>query len=148
MQTVDGIEKPVYRLFEVFHNLGDQRVEVEDNNNSTAEVLAVKKENDLQIVAYNHNVPSGKITSEQIVINLDKPVNGICELKRIDEDHANPKKLWQEMGSPTYVNKDQIKELRASSQLKIENLKMQNGKISLELMPQSCAFITVSNYFA
>ena len=147
LQTVDGIEKPVYRLFEIFHNLGNQRIKVEDNNNATAEILAVQKGNDLQIVAYNHNVPKEPIKTEQLAINLDKTISGTCEINRIDENHANPKKLWQEMGKPTYVNKDQVKELRAASQLRAESLKIQDGKINLELMPQSCAFITVSNYF-
>ena len=147
MQTVDGIEKPVYRLFEIFHHLGDQRIKVEDNNNATAEILAVQKGKDLQIVAYNHNVPKEPIKTEQLEINLDKTISGTCEINRIDETHANPKKLWQKMGEPTYVNYEQVKELRAASQLKAESLKMQDGKINLELMPQSCAFITVSNYF-
>ncbi|MBH9989065.1 beta-xylosidase [Lactobacillus sp. M0392] len=147
LQTVDGIEKPVYRLFEIFHNLGDQRIKVEDNNNATAEILAVQKGKDLQIVAYNHNVPKEPIKTEQLEINLDKTISGTCEINRIDENHANPKKLWQEMGEPTYVNNEQVKELRAASQLKAESLKMQDGKINLELMPQSCALITVSNYF-
>ena len=147
MQTVDGIEKPVYRLFEIFHNLGYQRIKVEDNNNATAEILAVKKGNDLQIVAYNHNVPKEPIKTEQLEINLDKTISGTCEIKRIDKNYANPKKLWQEMGEPTYVNKDQVKELRAASQLKADSLKIQDGKINFELIPQSCALITVSNYF-
>ncbi len=147
LQTVDGIEKSVYRLFEIFHNLGNQRIKVEDNNNATAEILAVQKGNDLQIVAYNHNVPKEPIKTEQLAINLDKTISGTCEINRIDENHANPKKLWQAMGKPTYVNKDQVKELRAASQLRAESLKIQDGKINLELMPQSCAFITVSNYF-
>lgn len=147
MQTVDGIEKPVYRLFEIFHNLGNQRINVEDNNNATAEILAVQKENNLQIVAYNHNVPKEPIKTEQLEIDLDKTISGICEIERIDEDHANPKKLWQKMGEPTYVSQDQVKDLRVASQLKPESIKIQNGKINLELMPQSCALITIPDYF-
>ena len=147
MQTVDGIEKPVYRLFEIFHNLGNQRINVEDNNNATVEILAVQKRNNLQIVAYNHNVPKEPIKTEQLEIDLDKTISGICEIERIDEDHANPKKLWQKMGEPTYVSKDQVKELRVASQLKPESIKIQNGKINLELMPQSCALITIPDYF-
>ena len=147
LQTVDGIEKPVYRLFEFFHNLGNQRIKVEDNNNSTAEILAVQKGKDLQIVAYNHNVPSGKIKTEQLTIDLDHEFNGNCEIKRIDKNHANPKKLWQEMGEPTYVDKEQVTKLRSASQLVSEQLAIKSGKINLELLPQSCALITISNYF-
>ena len=147
LQTVDGIEKPVYRLFEFFHNLGNQRIKVEDNNNSTAEILAVQKGKDLQIVAYNHNVPSGKIKTEQLTIDLDHEFNGNCEINRIDKNHANPKKLWQEMGEPTYVDKEQLAKLRSASQLVSEQLAIKSGKINLELLPQSCALITISNYF-
>ena len=147
LQTVEGIEKPVFRLFEFFHNLGNQRIKVEDNNNSTAEILAVQKGKDLQIVAYNHNVPSGKIKTEQLTIDLDHKFNGNYEIKRIDENHANPKKLWQEMGEPTYVDKEQLAKLRSASQLVSEQLAIKSGKINLELLPQSCALITILNYF-
>ena len=109
--------------------------------------MAVQNGNDLQIVAYNHNVPSGKIKTEQLAINLDHEFNGNCEINRIDENHANPKRLWQEMGEPTYVDKEQVTKLRSASQLVSEQLAIKKGKINLELIPQSCALITISNYF-
>jgi xylan 1,4-beta-xylosidase len=149
LQTVQGIEKPSYRIFQIFHELGDQRVAVQSAEpDSTAELLAVRKGDDLQLVAYNQNVPMGEIKQESIDVDLGSlPGETRCVIQRIDDDHANPKRQWQRMGSPEYPNAAQVKELRAASSLITESLASNDGRLSLKLDPQACAFITVPNYF-
>ena len=38
-------------------------------------------------------------------------------IQRIDEDHANPRRAWLEMGSPEYLSPLEVEQLQASSQL-------------------------------
>lgn len=148
LQTVEGIEKPVYRIFEIFHRLGSKRIKVECNEPSTTEILAVQKGNNLQVLAYNHNVPSGKITTEKIRIELrqQKAFAGI--LQRIDENHANPLKKWCVLGKPQYIKQPEIDLLRKSSQLHKEKLHIKDGSLSLVVSPHSCIFVEIPNYFA
>ncbi|MDF7638728.1 hypothetical protein PT285_04870 [Lactobacillus sp. ESL0791] len=150
LQTYQGIEKPVYRIFEIFHHLGDTRLAVISyNSGATAELLAIKKGSNLQLLAYNHNVPNEKIEKQRILIDVAKPnLTTDCSLLRIDEDHANAKKYWQKLGEPTYVTETQAKNLHCASELKQETLKILNGKIELEMPIHSCAFVTIENYFA
>ena len=68
--------------------------------------------------------------------------------QRIDADHANPKRLWQEMGSPRYLNAQQVELLEAASACAPKPLpyKYEDQALELELAlpPQSVAAITVT----
>ncbi|MCT6854648.1 MAG: hypothetical protein M3Z94_08170, partial [Lactobacillus panisapium] len=147
LQTVDGIEKPVYRIFEIFHQLGTSRVKVTADQEKTAEVLATRKANDLQLVVYNHNVPSGKIQTEKVAIDLASSQSDTCLVQRIDDDHANPIKEWVKMGSPEYLKQDEVEQLKQAALLQNEQLTISDGRLELKMPPHSCAFVTVNNYF-
>ena len=68
-------------------------------------------------------------------------------IDRIDEDHANPRKLWQKMGEPEYLSPLQVSQLEAASVLArdAQPLLYQDGHIDLkvDLPPQSVASITI-----
>lgn len=148
LQTVDGVEKPVYRIFEILHKLGFKRLGVQGNDQGTAELLAVQNDVDLQLLAYNHNVPSEEIKTEKVQIGLESKKNFAGILERIDHDHANPMKKWIEMGKPDYLKQPEIDLLRENSKLQKEQILVENGQIILNLLPNSCIFITIPNYFS
>jgi len=124
LQTVYGVEKPAYRLFELFHGLGEKRYAVAEGGNSgNTELLATKTENGMRLIAYNHNVPGEEMVSEEIRIDFTgmyAPKKVTCY--RIDENHVNPKKLWQEMDSPEYLKAPQIDALRKAARLTAEEV--------------------------
>ena len=68
-------------------------------------------------------------------------------IDRIDEDHANPRKLWQKMGEPEYLSPLQVSQLESASVLArdAQPLLYQDGHIDLkvDLPPQSVASITL-----
>lgn len=116
LQNIYGIPKPTYRVFEMLHNLGDRRVRVERGENSTAELLAVRGEGYLALLAYNHNIPSGEIRAEEISINLKgislaEPVF----IARVDHENGNPKQKWIELGSPEYPTHAELAEIDQAS---------------------------------
>jgi len=63
-------------------------------------------------------------------------------LSRIDNEHANAKVAWEAMGRPGYLNKSQISELTAASQLTEEALELQRvdaetSRVAIALAPWS-----------
>ncbi|WEV70481.1 hypothetical protein OZY43_05935 [Lactobacillus sp. ESL0785] len=148
LQTYQGIAKPAYRIFELFHQLGNIRLQVTSSQpEATAEMLAVKKNGAVQLIIYNHNVPTEEISDLEILIDIEKDYNQKVSSIRIDDDHANAKGYWQEIGVPEYLTLSQIKELDEASSLKVEKLNCENGKIKTVIPANGCMFITIENYF-
>jgi xylan 1,4-beta-xylosidase len=139
LQTYNGVAKPTYRIFELFHHLGYERLKVESNasETDTVEVVATKTEDGLRLIAFNHNVLDEEIKDENITITIEN-MEEVKEIRisRIDEEYANPKKAWLEMGEPEYVNVQQLEKLDEASKLKEENCDFEvlnNNSIRLSL---------------
>jgi xylan 1,4-beta-xylosidase len=140
LQTVHGVRKPNYRLFELLHQMGDQRLKVEGEPTppsgvrSSVEALAVAGENSLVVLVYNHDIPSAAIQEEDVCIHL----KGIksrrpATLIRIDPEHANPKQAWLELGSPEYPSKDELAQIDRASQPGVGSIEPEPGE-------QDCTF--------
>jgi len=96
----------------------------------------------------NHTTPGHSIETEQLDIRLDnapKPTG--ARIQRIDEDHANPKRLWQEMGEPECLSDKDLESLEEASQLVTEkqSLRYQDGAVFLkvDLPPHAVAAVTI-----
>jgi xylan 1,4-beta-xylosidase len=68
-------------------------------------------------------------------------------VERIDDEHANAKRLWIEMGKPALPTPREVEQLRVSSQIVREPLqwKYEGGALRLDISmpPQAIAAITV-----
>jgi xylan 1,4-beta-xylosidase len=68
-------------------------------------------------------------------------------IERIDDDHANPRRLWQIMGEPTYLSALQVRQLEMASTLcqEPQSWRHDRGDVALAvaLPPQSVAAITI-----
>lgn len=116
LQTIHGIPKPTYRVFEMLHQLGDRRIPVEGGAGSTVEMLAVRGAAGLTLLAYNHNIPGGEIGTEEVAVTLKGVRPGVsASITRVDQDHANPKRRWIELGSPEYPTPAQLAEIERAS---------------------------------
>lgn len=116
LQTIHGIPKPTYRVFEMLHNLGDRRQIVEGGAGSTVEVLAVCGETGPRLLAYNHNVPGGDISAEEVVITLEGILPGTpASITRVDAENANPRQKWVELSSPEYPTRVELAEIERAS---------------------------------
>ena len=146
--NLHSIPKPVYRAFQILHQLGDEQIQVSGQHN-TVEVWAIRKENQLALLAVNHALPSHPISTEQVQIfvlsNSLEPRQSY--IQRIDEDHANPRRSWLEMDSPEYLSALEVERLRDSSQLikEPQSWSSTEGNIELhfELPPHSLAAVTL-----
>jgi xylan 1,4-beta-xylosidase len=132
LQTIHGIPKPTYRVFEMLHRLGTERVKVEGGAVSTLEILAVKGADDLRLVVTNHNVPGAEIGEEEAVVTLNGfTPSGPVTITRIDGQNANPKQKWIDLGSPEYPSSQQLAQIEQASKLVAE-------LIDIKLMPNGC----------
>jgi xylan 1,4-beta-xylosidase len=115
--NVHGIPKPTYRAFELLHALGSERYEVEGAH-ATVDVWVVRGEGEITVLVTNHAPPHHAIGVERVVVELSgsgAPLRG--RIRRVDTDHANPKRAWQDMGSPEYLSAAEVMALEAASRL-------------------------------
>lgn len=136
LQTIYGIKKPTYRVMELLHRVGTQRLPLQLSA-APASVGGIAVLGDsgrgVDILLYNHAVPSGQdnvppTPAEPATITVT--VQGIrtgpghATLTRIDADHANPQNAWQQMGSPEYPTRRQLQQIADASNLRAENLRL------------------------
>ena len=145
--TLQGVAKPAYRAFELLHRLGVEELPVKGEH-QTVNVWAVRSPDSVTMLLINHALPRHPIKAETVQIQLTglaQPSNVYVE--RIDDDHANAKRLWIEMGQPALPTPREVEQLHAASKLMREPLKWKYEANSLNLkisMPaHSIAAITV-----
>jgi xylan 1,4-beta-xylosidase len=145
--NLHGIAKPSYRAFQLLHNLGTEFLEVHGTH-ETVDAWAIRKDKSLSIVLTNLAMPRHPIGTELVNLRLSgapRPLRAFIE--RIDENHANPRRLWCAMGQPEYPSPLQVSQLEASSVLSRDALPFVCGEgtveLKLDLPPQSVAVITI-----
>ena len=145
--NLHGIAKPAYRAFQLLHDLGTEFLEVHGSH-ETVDVWTIRKGNAVTIMMTNLAMPRHPIQAEAVNVRLSgAPGPGVAWIERIDDDHANPRRLWQSMGEPEYLSPLQVSQLEAASVLvkDAQPLTFEHGNIDLkiDLPPQSVASITI-----
>ena len=145
--NLHGIPKPTYRAYELLHRLGTEQLLV-DGIHETVNVWAVRQENSVTVLLTNHAPPRHSIKAEQARVRLSEAREPRhVHIKRIDEEHANPRRVWQEMGAPDYLSALQVEQLQTVSRTAREPLMWKYEdrvvQIEIELPPHAVAAITV-----
>lgn len=144
LQTYAGVAKPTYRLFQLFHGLGDIRLRVNsDTSDSTVEMLATKTDTGYRLIAYNHNIENEPIAEESFSVDLE----GLGDIKdiilyRIDDAHGHAKVLWEQMGAPEYPSREQIRMLHQGSELVKEIIPV-TSRLELIIPPHGVVAIDI-----
>ncbi|MDQ6736502.1 MAG: glycosyl hydrolase [Gemmatimonadota bacterium] len=120
--TMQGVPKPSFRAFELLHHLGTEMLPVSGEHH-TVDVWVVRGSTSVTVLLTNHVLPRHRIRSECVHIEL----TGLLSprdvyIERIDDDHANARKLWIEMGSPPLPRPRDVEQLRTASQIVREPL--------------------------
>jgi xylan 1,4-beta-xylosidase len=147
--NLHGIPKPTYRAFELLRRLGEERLPVEGSH-ETVDAWVVRDSDHLMVLLTNHALPRQSISTQRVQVELtEAPPPRDATLERIDEDHANAKKAWQEIGEPEYLTETQVANLEAASRLAAEPQAWQHEggttRYVIELPPHSVAALTVSS---
>lgn len=122
LQTIHGIPKPVYRAFELLHQLGTEKLPPVEEQGTVGIFPAIGKEGELCILAYNQQMIDCPIANEKIKLHIKNISDVTATIQRIDDTHANAKKMWEEMGAPVYPSTGQVEALKEASRLKEEAL--------------------------
>jgi xylan 1,4-beta-xylosidase len=118
--NIHGIAKPTYRAYELLHALGAELLAV-DGAHPTVDAWIVRGDREITVLLTNFALPRHPIGAEAVRVTLSnagKP-NG-ATVRRIDDDHANAKRKWRELGAPEYLSADVLAQLNAASALERE----------------------------
>jgi xylan 1,4-beta-xylosidase len=116
--TIHGIAKPVYRAFQLLHELGGERLAV-DGLHHTVDVWVVRQRGGVTILLTNHALPQHPIGRERVRLTLRNAARPrSASIRRIDEGHANPRHAWQKHGEPEYLSSRMIEGLESASRLR------------------------------
>ncbi len=147
--NIHGIAKPAYRAFQLLHDLGTQMLPVEGSH-ETVDAWLVRGDGQFTLMLTNFALPRHPIGTQQVSFTLKSaPSATTASIRRIDLEHANAKRHWEQLGKPDYLSPKTVDELKGLSQLRSEPLAVTGnaGTLSLdvEMPPQSVAAIRLSS---
>ncbi|WP_078544942.1 GH39 family glycosyl hydrolase [Litchfieldia alkalitelluris] len=118
---LNQIPKPTFHLFSFFNQLGEEQLYRDDK------MLVTRKQNGvISLVAWNVVMEKGE--GFERTIELKIPVgfkDGFVKRQTIDENHANPWKVWQQMGRPRFPDKASVETLREAAVPKITTARLE-----------------------
>jgi len=146
--TLHGVPKPSYRAFQLLHDLGHHTLPVVGEH-ATLDCWCIRGHQRLDLLLTNVALPRHEICQEAVQVQLThvaRPARVL--LRRIDENHANPRRSWITMGSPDQLSALQLEQLHGASALHEEELSWdwQDGTltISLRIPANAVASITLN----
>eukprot|EP00483_Globobulimina_turgida_P007809 UN07824 len=135
MQTIRGVEKPVFGALKLLYTLGStvayntSRIDA-NNHDGTVQIYTLKNKNSnnrYAVYVANWNLHGQSISNQMVQIKVQG--NGIPKtaiIYRIDEDNVNPVSKWQSMNSPVYPSATQLQTLNESAQLVSASISFSN----------------------
>ena len=143
--NIHGIAKPAYRAFQLLHELGTELLPVEGRHD-TVDARLVRGQQSITLMLTNFALPRHAIETESVSFTLKgAPSVSQATIQRIDLDHANAKRRWEQMGKPDYLSAAMVAELDEQSQLRkaAQPFACQGGEcqLTVAMPPQSVAAI-------
>ncbi|MFG2006099.1 hypothetical protein ACGFNU_43805 [Spirillospora sp. NPDC048911] len=160
LQTIHGVKKPAYRLLQILHGLGDRRAMMTLSGlPATVGGVAVTggRRGGVDLLFYNHALATGDGSDPKPAqpATFTVAVSGLsggsrARIQRIDDDHANPRRAWTELGSPEYPTRRQLRRIAASSELEAQALSLRTdrgsktGTFTLTLPAEAVAAVHIT----
>lgn len=122
MLTQSGIPKPVYHAMKLLADAPDTRLDLgPDATDGEIGVAAFENKTELHVLLFRQKMKNFALPKEEAVVNIELPdAPKAVTLQRIDEEHGNPLKRWEEMGKPDYLNRAEVEALKEKSAVKPE----------------------------
>ena len=150
--ATDRIPKPAFNAFAMLHQLGNQRYALPSES-----ALATRaSDGSIVLALYNYVAPYGEgavYTPPPATLPAAKtfhlhltlvPPNAEVTLERLDADHGNSVKLFDQMGRPATPSRQQILDLRkAGTAAPPETTHLHNGDLDLTLPAQGLVLLKV-----
>lgn len=148
LMNVDGIPKPSYRAYQLLHGLGTEMLPL-NGSHETVDAWLVRCDSGATLMLTNFALPRHEISDEKISFTIicTRPVTKAM-ITRIDLEHANAKRHWEQIGKPTYPHGETLAAINAASELKEEEIAFtMDGyvlKLDFTIPPQAVAAIRLS----
>ena len=117
----DGIPKPNLWAFKMLAQLYPDRLDLPMRTNEEVEYAAFTDGERLQVLVYAQDVHYRSDKAFEIELQVNTTANRVTA-QRIDNDHCNPKRLWQELGSPDNLLPEQVQAIKEKTRLEEEPL--------------------------
>src|SRR5579862_1788272 len=133
--NIHGIAKPAYRAFQLLHELGTELLAVAGEH-ETVDAWFVRGAQRSTLVLTNFALPRHAIGTEQVRFSLRSPATQLsASIQRIDLEHANAKRHWEQLGKPVYLSAAEVSELHDASQMPESPLQvsLNKGVASIEV---------------
>jgi xylan 1,4-beta-xylosidase len=145
--NIHGVAKPAYRAFELLHHLGTERLPVAGRH-PTVDAWVVRRADTATVLLTNHALPRHAISREQVRVRLTAaPEPRAARVERIDHDHANARRAWQEMGELEHLTEPQVSQLHEASRMARQphpwTYAGQAVELSVTLPPHAVAAVTL-----
>lgn len=136
LQTIHGIPKPSFYGLKMLAQAGDERYVLgEGATDGEIGIAAFKAEGKKQVLLFRQKMKQLELPKEkaEVSVELDHAPKGVF-LQRIDEEHCNPLKIWEEMGEPADLNRAEVKGIIEKSALITEEMPFvyENGSVRFE----------------
>lgn len=136
MVTYTGIPKPVFYGMRMLAQAEDNRILLDESQFTEVEAAAFEGEKEKQIILFRQSVRQLEKSPERVKLRIELPdPPKRVYLQRIDEEHCNPRKVWEEMGSPNDLNKAEVEQIQKASDMIDESVEFvyENGVMATEV---------------
>jgi xylan 1,4-beta-xylosidase len=131
--NLHGVAKPAYRAFQLLHHLGHERLLV-DGLHDTVDAWIVRNEHQVTVMMTNHALPGYAIQPQNVHVQLTNARHPrAISAQRIDETHANAKRVWRELEEPEYLNRLALERLHGASSLVSEPYRCRYADRTIDL---------------
>lgn len=136
----DGIPKPAFNVFADLHELGDERIQVAQDD----VLVTRRKDGTLVIAAWNLVEPGASGAEKTIQLTFNGMRAGKAIIHRVDAQHGDTLAAWNQMGKPSYLTKQQIDALKkASDPGAPETVSLKDHVLTLKLPPSGLAVVEI-----
>jgi xylan 1,4-beta-xylosidase len=134
----DGIPKPAFNAFELLHELGEERIQLD----SESALLTRRKDGTLVLAVWNYAPPEQSGSPRKITLRFKNTNQKHASVSRVDGEHGDVRPAYEKMGSPRYPTQKQIQELRSAANLSAPEAEhLQHGELTITLPSHGLAVI-------
>lgn len=109
--ALNSVLKPTFHLFRYFNQLGSKQLYRDEDS-----LVTEKEDGTLVIVAWNPVEEKGKGFEKTLEFQLPFDCEEVfIKRETVDEAHANPWKVWQDMGRPRFPSQSAVETLKQAA---------------------------------
>lgn len=135
MVTYTGIPKPVFYGMRMLAQAEENRILLDESQFTEVEAAAFEGDREKQVILFRQNIIQSEAEPEPVKLSIElaeQPQRVF--LQRIDEGHCNPRKIWEEMGSPNDLNRAEVEYILKASDMIDEEVEFdyKNGVLTAQ----------------